>query len=378
MANNTKAKNSPNILILIAVGVFIFSLLILFAGPELVKSRMYQWSPENDDGQIGDAFAGTIGPMVAWLAAILTFAAFAVQFKANQQQREQFERQANDSSKQQFASKFFEMLRLHKENVSEIVIEGYIFNRSTSTIMQPMSFSAQNETTVERKDLFITGRSFFLYFFRELFSAYKICKAVLDSDKFKGKDRYLIKLVYRIVFLGLGGTKSVDPELENDNLYIEKCKKELMKAYLWYEDPSRKTNFYRISDSNIDVYFDLKYTPYRGHSTYLAHYYRHLFQMVKYVAKQPDYFISYFEKREFLMILRAQLSNHEQVLLYFNYLSGFGRKWENKENRFFSDYRMIHNMPFNLAAFTINPRIEFRNQIRAIRLQKEEMFEADE
>lgn len=81
-----------------------------------------------------------------------------------------------------------------------------------------------------------------------------------------------------------------------------------------------------------------------GYATQLAHYYRHLFQTVKFVVNQDDKLLSYEDKRKYLRILRAQLSNPEQTMIFYNWLSGFGRQWENETNKFFTDYRMIHNI----------------------------------
>jgi hypothetical protein len=50
------------------------------------------------------------------------------------------------------------------------------------------------------------------------------------------------------------------------------------------------------------------------------------------------------EKMKYLKILRAQLSNHEQIMLFYNWLSGYGEAWEDDKNSFFIDYKMIHNL----------------------------------
>lgn len=68
-------------------------------------------------GEIGDTIGGIMGPFVAIAAAILTFIAFWVQFKANQQQR-------NDIAKERFESKFYELLHLHRENLLELESDG--------------------------------------------------------------------------------------------------------------------------------------------------------------------------------------------------------------------------------------------------------------
>jgi hypothetical protein len=87
-----------------------------------------------------------------------------------------------------------------------------------------------------------------------------------------------------------------------------------------------------------------KYELFAGRSTFLGHYYRHLFQTVKFVVNQSNTFIEYSEKRKYLRILRAQLSDQEQALLFYNWYSDYGKPWENNSNHFFTDYRMIHNL----------------------------------
>ena len=59
---------------------------------------------------------------------------------------------------------------------------------------------------------------------------------------------------------------------------------------------------------------------------------------------KEDNLIDYSDKRNYLRILRSQLSNQEQAMLFYNWKSKFGKNWENKENKFFTDYRMIHNI----------------------------------
>jgi hypothetical protein len=75
-------------------------------------------------------------------------------------------------------------------------------------------------------------------------------------------------------------------------------------------------------------------------------YYRHLFLLVRFVISRE--FLTYEQKRSYLRIVRASLSSHEQILLYYNWLSGDGRKWEDDYNHFLTDYRMIHNVDLRL------------------------------
>ena len=49
-------------------------------------------------------------------------------------------------------------------------------------------------------------------------------------------------------------------------------------------------------------------------------------------------------KLNYLRTLRAQLSNYEQVMLYYNWLSEYGNAWEDRNNHFLTEYKMIHNL----------------------------------
>lgn len=105
-----------------------------------------------------------------------------------------------------------------------------------------------------------------------------------------------------------------------------------------------------------------------------GHYFRHLFLIVKYIVSKPEYFLSYEEKRSYLRILRASLSTYEQVFLYYNWLSGYGRQWESENNKFFTDYRMIHNVSSNLMHidFEIKNMEPFETLLKQGGFRKEE------
>lgn len=68
---------------------------------------------------------------------------------------------------------------------------------------------------------------------------------------------------------------------------------------------------------------------YGGHQYKLGQYFRHLFQTVKYINKQQ--ILNYLQQYDYIKTLRAQLSNTEQYLLFFNSLSFMGRAWELSE-----------------------------------------------
>ena len=95
------------------------------------------------------------------------------------------------------------------------------------------------------------------------------------------------------------------------------------------------------------------YKYYGGHQFKLGHYYRHLFQSVKYINENK--ILSFSEKYNYIKILRAQLSTPEQYLLFFNSISIAGRAWEfdqisdnlyeNVNCYFISKFNLIKNIP---------------------------------
>jgi hypothetical protein len=56
-------------------------------------------------------------------------------------------------------------------------------------------------------------------------------------------------------------------------------------------------------------------------------------------------FLNEVEKKELIKIYRAQLSNPELYVLFFNVLSRFGKKW--KENKYITTYQLLKNIPNN-------------------------------
>lgn len=65
---------------------------------------------------------------------------------------------------------------------------------------------------------------------------------------------------------------------------------------------------------------------YGGHQYKLSHYYRHLYQTMKFIDDKN--ILTYKEKYHYASILRAQLSTPEQMLFFINSISSLGWEWE--------------------------------------------------
>jgi hypothetical protein len=95
--------------------------------------------------------------------------------------------------------------------------------------------------------------------------------------------------------------------------------------------------------------------------------------MVKYIVDYPANLLDETKKYNYLRTIRAQLSSHEQLLLYYNSLSKFGESWITKG--YLTKYRMIKNIPLPLADFGKKPEELFKKEIEEYRLKGEELFE---
>ena len=96
------------------ITVFGIIILIIVFLPILFTIQLENpWFDFNNTGQIGDTIGGTISPFVAIAAALLTFIAFWVQYKANIKQTEQFKTQAKDTTIERFENKFYEYPHYH-------------------------------------------------------------------------------------------------------------------------------------------------------------------------------------------------------------------------------------------------------------------------
>lgn len=160
---------------------------------EIVKAELAneQTNGIDYDGTLGDLFGGVYAPVIGLIGAFFGGLAFYAQYKANQEIREQFKLQ-------QFESQFYEMLALHKDNISEMKIEGYEFDNSGNK---------------NRKDT--TGRKIFYTMNTELINIHQIIKKMylLSFNKLNTineiEEKYLFSIAYHVFFHGLEKTENL-------------------------------------------------------------------------------------------------------------------------------------------------------------------------
>lgn len=305
-----------------------FIALILFMFPLFFSSYTIEKM-----GSIGDLFGGIFNPIVAIAAALLTFLAFYVQYKANDEVRKQFEIQ-------QFESQFYEMVRLHRANIDEMEIDDRLKGRKC----------------------FVRMFYEFKYVYLSLYSIHNAHRANHDWHYEKSE---LSNISYLVFFYGIGSVSNrVVYKLIDDKYHpIVKLLIEYLETGARSEwERSGEGTYPEVSINNEDndtiFIFEMFYYPFDGHNTRLGHYYRHLYQTVSFVVNSKI-ITDRDEQYNYLKLLRAQLSNHEQLLLYYNSLTSFGKGWI--DNGYFTNYKMIKNIPLEFADFGKTPKESFNN-----------------
>ncbi|MDR6569939.1 putative phage abortive infection protein [Chitinophaga ginsengisegetis] len=399
-----KIKLPSNFLLIMTISIGLFSFIILFLGPELIKSRLQHWHI-NDAGQVGDVFGGTVGPFIAWLAAILTFAAFWVQYTANEQQKSDLQDQKKAANLINFENRFFELIKLHRDNVNEL---QYIKEDSKETFVNravmKMIFKEFIECYREVKK-FSNSKDPYDYFTHKYLSQLEKIRAK-NNIKADAIEMAIIDIAYCIVFFGVEAEGEAIlrarflPRYNNHYYfrllaYIKLKPKGQLSEQSKNWDELRKLPLKELRNLIDIIYTHRKYISgnillpllannlithdsenkyYAGHQDRLGHYFRHLFQSYNFL---DDALLEDFRKYFYGKTLRAQLSTYEQALLFINSVSSLGMNWEytfkpkNNVNErlntkgLISTYNLIKNLPG-----THFFGIEYKKYYRSVKYEK--------
>nr|WP_121269848.1 putative phage abortive infection protein [Pedobacter schmidteae] len=313
---------------------------------------------------VANTINGIAAPFIAFAAALLTFLAFWVQYQANLHQRtafvnEQEQRKKDEEGrdklwqKERFETRFFELLKIHRTNVDQMDVAGKI-----------------------------KGRKLFIHFYREFRYIYLWTelheKALRKEKKIKRKTN-LVEFSYKIFFYGIGinSEKHYLPDLDTSTKELferikprlEACQEKYLEGQKSTIDRGLQIYDKPLATSADEYTLEMYFYPFDGYLNHLGHYYRHLYRTVQFVIKNKILELS--EKVEYMEILRAQLSDFEQLLLYYNARAWFPEKWKIP----FRDYQLIHNIPTDLATLGGTIFDYYRKEINELKMEnKEPMF----
>jgi hypothetical protein len=234
------------------------------------------------------------------------------------------------SKSQKIDDKFYELLKIHRQNVEEMKIG------------------------------LLVGRQVFKEMYYELGNCNALISNIFDNKKHEfirndeNKDQHEFyynypyeakrNLAYNIFFYGYefnNVNKFIDSDstiLDTENLVlIEAIQQKFIKQNKdWKQGNASITK----NSNNLLISY---YKPYCGHSEWLGHYFRHLYQTVKFIDKAC---LCKKSKREYIKTLKAQLSEYEQALLFYHACSDLGKDWfKEDKNSFIIKYRLIQHLP---------------------------------
>jgi hypothetical protein len=234
-------------------------------------------------GQFGDFVGGYVGTLFSLLSVVLLFITLRSQRRA--------------AAEENFETKYFELVKMHRENVAEFKLQD------------------------------TQGRRGFILLLREFREIAKVVRNLALKHDLALSKRDLIHIAYNSLYFGVGPNSS------------RMLKLSLSKFDKGFIDELEATLDSPLLKDKIKAERNFGYVPFEGHQSRLGHYYRHLYQTVCYVDNQ----VLGINKYEYVKTVRAQLTTHEQALLLINSLAPMGQNWWRKD--LIKRYRMVQNLP---------------------------------
>lgn len=285
-------------------------------------------------GMLGDFFGGFIGTLIAAIVAI-----YAIRtYKAER------EYQKEDA----VSDKLSTMLELHKQNVNEIKI-GFIDEKGNADTKK--------------------GREAFALMYEELNKIYDVVfeaiKSIVDNNPEeygKWSEEINKKKLAHVISFGYFFYDVESYVLTGEAGSILFILSERVRGLV---KQSINGNLKNLQRHNI-----------------LGHYFRHLYNMVSYI--DANGFTGDYDKKAFYVkLIRSQLSDYEQILLYYNSLSTLGADWNkpksNDEEKIenmslICKYRLLKNCPSYIDYFGYTPSEMYEKEINTWLTEKNELF----
>lgn len=253
---------------------------------------------------------------------------------------------------QSFESNYIEIVRFCRDQVNQASIPD---PDSSIGIQRPLSgreifrlFSIQIEDAVEvirrslqnkaLNDIFVTSQEFER-------------QRLIWGDKLQY--RTVAAIAYTITYLGV---RKRDIDLLK-NKYLSQYKQEYVNELItifrqrlaqYAPGDLRNGSATRLHHTEI---LNCNDKTYYGFQDEVGNYFRMLYQAVTFVDSQSN--LSYSEKYKYVKMLRGQMSNMEEVVLFYNSLCDLGLSWEYTSDRNSPDlitkYNLIKNIPANFT-----------------------------
>ena len=213
--------------------------------------------------------------------------------------------QANETARNAVIDRFFKMLDYHNNNVNILSVA---------------------HVDLEKEDVRSENRRAFVVLKIQLHKLICIVREVNNDLDLKLYDDEIIDIAYVSFYYGIDKEwghflKDKLSKYNSGNLMVDKL---LQKK----EELDEKFKIGRTNQTSLSAYF------------------RNMYNAIKLIDSSN--LLTENEKKQYVTILRAQLSNPELYILFFNLLSRFGKKWKKKE--YIKKYEFIKNLPLRYCS----------------------------
>ena len=311
-------------------------------------------------GEIGDTIGGIMGPFVAIIAAFLTFIAFLIQYDANELQKKELERQKKIRQREEFEVKLFKMLDEHKDNLNHIAA-GEL--RGRDAIPELLGEFAYIYSCVHFVLNSLHENKIFQHTQGNLSKVLQYLESLYEEPQ-KAIMNHLL-LSYNLFFYGR--PYHTVENMQADKVLLEDEVYSRLKSIKYIKSSNGFTKFV-YGDINalsmLPSQYEASFPMMKGHNDQLGVYFRQLYQTMMYIANADSAIFTEDDKYAYAKLLRSNMSDTEQVLLYYNSLSEMGEKWNRRINGainrreemgLIARFRLIKNIPANFLFFGKSP-----------------------
>ena len=323
--------------------VFAILILLLF----LFKTTELDTNSSIDSNIFGN-YGATVGGI---LAAIFGLVSILLVIQSLDEQERQNELQ-------NIESRFFELLKIYRENVSQ--------------------FSSKRK---KGREVVIDIYDEFNYLFEFVKLWYTREKSLLKSEAEWNKR--CCQIAYQILFFGIANNtkgqllSKIKNIISNEEFFANEFYPFALKSLIKSHEKRKENN--KKKNKGMREYLD-----HDGNQSRLGHYFRHLFQTVKFIDQQPNGLLNYSDKYFYVKTLRAQMTTHEQAVFFYNSLTSIGSPWELDEihdnRKLITKYNLIKNIPLDFTG-SLNPKdyypdifYEFDSEKTKIRIELEKQY----
>lgn len=342
-----------------------------------------------DLGDIGDFIGGYFGFWIGIIGALLTFLAFYVQYRANRDVQKQFRLQ-------QFENQLYKMIDVYLNNKDKFSNPGYknpqnkaidlknvegesilvklenLYKKDTSTVNNKSTEkSTKNYSLVAFNNNYTNHDNegkFFEYHTRDhlvfqkllvelkainriFLEAYKSKHNFKEIDLDSNVKKEIFMNSYKVFFDGLNKFEKHYPSSGKEYVLFAVKKLKIIRDIHKKNGTKVFHSFYEVQKEvgqGVEyktLWLKLNYEPFKGYLHFLPQYFRGLYSIVNFVVNEnEDLNLSKDQKKIYLRTLRSTMSDYEQTLLFYNWYGNFGFRWEDKKNKFFTNFKMIHNL----------------------------------